>query len=124
MEWDVFKIDGTQVPWPPVKGSFNVSVTDVANASTSEAGTTIREVVRSGVHVVTASFSMPAPAMRTLAGMVLRDSMTVTVWTPDKGESSFACWLSSGFKPTLKNAAGPISGDQSTWTVGLEFTEF
>lgn len=120
-----FHIDGVQPPADPLAGSVMVKVMDVANSSTSEAGTTIRDVVRSGVHVITASFTLSAPDMRTLAGMVLKDSVTVSVWTPDTGEvTDLTCWLSSGFKPSLKSGVGGIDSATAFWTVDLEFTEF
>ena len=125
MEWDVFKINGVQVPLPPIKGSFSISKQAVANTATSEAGTTIRDVMRSGVHVIKASFSLTGPQMAVLSDMVEPDSVNVTVWSPDKNaEATFGCWLSSGFAPQLLRSIGPISGDRSTWRVDLEFTEF
>lgn len=118
-------IDGVSPPSAPDAGSVQVSVTDVANSSTSEAGTTIREVVRSGIHVVTASFSLTGPDMSVLAGMVLKDSLTLTLWIPDQGSvTDITCWLSSGFKPKLKSGVGGTDSTTSCWTVDLEFTEF
>lgn len=125
MDWDVFKIDGMQVPLPPVKGSFSISKQAVANTATSEAGTTIRDVRRSGVHVIKASFVLAGPQMAVLSDMVKPDSVNVTVWSPDKNaEDTFSCWLSSGFTPQLLQSIGPISSDKSTWQADLEFTEF
>lgn len=121
----VIKFDGNDPPDNPTQGSLKVQSVAVVNASTSEAGTTIRDIVRAKLHTVSCQFELSSPEIAVLAGMVIKDSVKVTVWLPDTGaEGTLTCYLSSDFKPVILAAAGDVGSDTALWQVDLELTEF
>lgn len=115
MSWQ-FLVDGYDLP-PFVDGSYKVTGIDVATVSQSEAGTDIRELVRSKKHIVSASFLLEDSDLMELMALVENATMRLTCFLPEHGESVIDCYLSSGFNPTMR--PGGI-----LWSVDLEWTEF
>ena len=122
---DQVLFDGVEPPLGPVFGSLSITTKQVVNSSVSEAGTTIRDVVRSGMHVVAMTFTMTSPDMSVLLGMVGKDRVDLTLWLPDLARTeTITCYPSTDFKAKLLIGWGTIHSDDALWTVDLEFTEF
>jgi hypothetical protein len=117
VEWQLL-IDGKEVPESPLNGSYSCSAADVANEQETEAGTTVREVVRARRHVISADFVLDENDMAKLGSMVANGSMDLACWIPEDGKvETLKCYLSSGFKPSLMEGG-------AFYKVSLEWTEF
>lgn len=113
------KFDGTNLPLP---NSYNVDLTDVEADSSgeTEAGTTQRDVVRTGVVTISVAFSVSAKWLSSLSGYAKKDKIAVTYFdTEDLQEKEIEMYI-TGFKSKLEKD----TSYKGLWTVSFTLKEF
>lgn len=111
--------DGETLPNPD---SYDVSMEDVEAESSgeTEAGTKQRDVVRSGVHTISVSFSVTAVWLKKLTAYKQKPKLNVRFFDPAVAELSAAEMYIEGFKVALKKD----TSYGGLWTVSFDLKEF
>ena len=97
------KINGTALPVQ--KDDYSVDYSDVVadSGGVTEAGTTIRDVIREGVPSISVTLPVSAAWLKRLRKMKKEPSLDVEWLDPDTGELSSGTMYMDGFKESLKH---------------------
>ena len=97
------KINGTALPVQ--KDDYSVDYSDVVadSGGVTEAGTTIRDVIREGVPPISVTLPVSAVWLKRLRKMKKEPSLDVEWLDPDTGELSSGTMYMDGFKVSLKH---------------------
>ena len=97
------KINGTALPVQ--KDDYSVDYSDVVadSGGVTEAGTTIRDVIREGVPSISVTLPVSAVWLKRLRKMKKEPSLDVEWLDPDTGELSSGTMYMDGFKVSLKH---------------------
>ena len=97
------KINGTALPVQ--KDDYSVDYSDVVadSGGVTEAGTTIRDVIREGVPSISVTLPVSAAWLKRLRKMKKEPSLDVEWLDPDTGELSSGTMYMDGFKVSLKH---------------------
>lgn len=113
------KIDGTEMPLPV---SYDLSLTDVEADSSgeTEAGTTQRDVVRSGVAKISVSFQVSPAWLKKLSLARAKSKVPVEFFNTETMLRETRQMYIDGFKASL---AHDTSG-KGLWKVSLDLNEY
>ncbi len=113
------KINGTALPVQ--KDDYSVDYTDVIadSGGVTEAGTTIRDVIREGIPSISVTIPVSLTWLKKLRKMKKLPSLTVEWMDPETGELSTGAMYMDGFKVSLEHdtSAG------SLWTVSFSLED-
>jgi len=117
--YNYLAFDGEPLPHPD---SYDVSMEDVEADSSgeTEAGTRQRDVVRSGVHTITVTFSVTAVWLKKLTAYKQKSKLMVRFFDPEVAELTEAEMYIEGFKVALKKD----TSYGGLWTVSFDLKEF
>ena len=113
------KINGKVIPVQ--KDDYSIDYTDVIadSGGVTEAGTTIRDVIREGVPSISVTLPVSASWLKTLRKLKKEPSLNVEWLDPDTGELSSGIMYMDGFKVSLKH---DTSGG-SLWNVSFSLED-
>lgn len=113
------KLDGTALPLPD---SYDLDLTDVEADSSgeTEAGTTQRDVVRTGVVTIGVSFSVSAAWLKRLTAYSKQAKITVEYFDTEDLELKKTEMYITGYKAKLYKD----TSYKSLWTVSFTLNEF
>lgn len=113
------KINGKVIPVQ--KDDYSIDYTDVVadSGGVTEAGTTIRDVIREGVPSISVTIPVSASWLKTLRKLKKEPSLNVEWLDPDTGELSSGIMYMDGFKVSLKH---DTSGG-SLWMVSFSLED-
>ncbi len=113
------KFDGRNLPLP---GSYDISLSDVEADSSgeTEAGTTQRDVVRSGVVEISVSFSVTPKWLSFFSAYAKKDKIAVSYFDPEMLESRDTEMYITGYKTKLEKD----TSYKGLWTVSFTLKEF
>ena len=106
----------------PLPDTYEVSLKSVEADTTgeTEAGTTQRDVVRSGVATISVSFSVSPKWLRQLTAYSKMDKLTVLYFDPETLEQKQAEMFIDGYQSKLKKD----TSYKGLWTVSFTLNEF
>ena len=113
------RIDGTEMPLPV---SYDVSLSDVEADSSgeTEAGTTQRDIVRSGVVKISVSFQVSPAWLKTLSVMRSAPKVTVDFFNTETMIRKSREMYIDGFKASLVHD----TGKKGLWKVSFDLNEY
>ncbi len=113
------KINGKVIPVQ--KDDYSIDYTDVIadSGGVTEAGTTIRDVIREGVPSISVQIPVSASWLKTLRKLKKEPSLNVEWLDPDTGELSSGIMYMDGFKVSLEH---DTSGG-SLWMVSFSLED-
>lgn len=113
------KFDGKSLPLP---GSYDVGLSDVEADSSgeTEAGTTQRDVVRSGVAEISVSFSVTPKWLSFFSVYAKKNKIAVSYFDPETLESRDTEMYITGYKTKLEKD----TSYKGLWTVSFTLKEF
>ena len=113
------KINGTALPVQ--KDNYSIDYSDVVadSGGVTEAGTTIRDVIREGIPSISVSLPVSASWLKKLRRMKKEPYLTVEWLDPDTGALSSGIMYMDGFKVSLEH---DTSGG-SLWTVSFSLED-
>lgn len=113
------KFDGRSLPLPD---SYDVGLSDVEADSSgeTEAGTTQRDVVRSGVAEISVSFSVTPKWLSFFSAYAKKDKIAVSYFDPETLELQETEMYIEGFKSKLEKD----TSYKGLWTVSFTLKEF
>lgn len=113
------RFDGTDLPLPD---SYEMELSDVEADSSgeTEAGTTQRDVVRSGVVTITVAFSVSSKWLKILSGYAKRDKIAVQYFDTEHLELRNTEMYVTGYKVKLEKD----TSYKGLWTVSFMLKEF
>ena len=113
------KINGKDIPVQ--KDDYSIDYTDVVadSGGITEAGTTIRDVIREGVPSISVTIPVSAAWLKTLRKLKKEPSLNVEWLDPETGELSSGIMYMDGFKVSLKH---DTSGG-SLWNVSFNLED-
>ena len=113
------KINGKVIPVQ--KDNYSIDYTDVIadSGGVTEAGTTIRDVIREGVPSISVQIPVSASWLKTLRKLKKEPSLNVEWLDPDTGELSSGIMYMDGFKVSLEH---DTSGG-SLWMVSFSLED-
>lgn len=113
------RINGTALPVQ--KDNYSVDYSDVIadSGGVTEAGTTIRDVIREGVPSISVTLPVSASWLKTLRKLKKEPSLNVEWLDPDTGELSSGIMYMDGFKVSLEH---DTSGG-SLWMVSFSLED-
>ena len=113
------KINGKVIPVQ--KDDYSIDYTDVIadSGGVTEAGTTIRDVIREGVPSISVTLPVSASWLKTLRKLKTEPSLNVEWLDPDTGELSSGIMYMDGFKVSLEH---DTSGG-SLWMVSFSLED-
>jgi len=113
------KINGKVIPVQ--KDDYSIDYTDVIadSGGVTEAGTTIRDVIREGVPSISVTLPVSASWLKTLRKLKKEPSLNVEWLDPDTGELSSGIMYMDGFKVSLEH---DTSGG-SLWMVSFSLED-
>jgi len=113
------KFDGKSLPLPD---SYNIGLSDVEAYSSgeTEAGTTQRDVVRSGVAEISVSFSVTPKWLSFFSAYAKKDKIAVSYFDPETLESRDTEMYITGYKTKLEKD----TSYKGLWTVSFTLKEF
>ena len=113
------KINGTALPVQ--KDDYSVDYSDVIadSGGVTEAGTTIRDVIREGVPSISVSLPVSASWLKRLRKFKKEPYLTVEWLDPETGDLSSGIMYMDGFKVSLEHDTS--SG--SLWTVSFSLED-
>ena len=113
------KINGKVIPVQ--KDDYSIDYTDVVadSGGVTEAGTTIRDVIREGVPSISVQIPVSASWLKTLRKLKKEPSLNVEWLDPDTGELSSGIMYMDGFKVSLEH---DTSGG-SLWMVSFSLED-
>lgn len=112
-------IDGTELPLPT---SYSLALSDVEADSSgeTEAGTTQRDLVRSGVARISVSFQVSPSWLKILSGFRAKPKLPVSFFNTETMVREARDMFMDGFKADLAHD----TGSKGLWTVSFELNEF
>lgn len=113
------KINGKVIPVQ--KDDYSIDYTDVVadSGGVTEAGTTIRDVIREGVPSISVQIPVSASWLKTLRKLKKEPSLNVEWLDPETGELSSGIMYMDGFKVSLEH---DTSGG-SLWMVSFSLED-
>ena len=113
------KINGKVIPVQ--KDDYSIDYTDVVadSGGMTEAGTTIRDVIREGVPSISVQLPVSASWLKTLRKLKKEPSLNVEWLDPETGELSSGIMYMDGFKVSLEH---DTSGG-SLWMVSFSLED-
>ncbi len=113
------KINGTALPVQ--KDDYTVSYSDVVadSGGVTEAGTTIRDVIREGIPSISVSIPVSLEWLKKLRKLKRQPSLNVEWLDPETGELSFGYMYMEDFKVSLEHDTS--SG--GLWTVSFSLED-
>lgn len=113
------KINGKDIPVQ--KDDYSIDYADVVadSGGVTEAGTTIRDVIREGVPSISVTLPVSASWLKTLRKLKKEPSLNVEWLDPETGELSSGIMYMDGFKVSLKH---DTSGG-SLWNVSFSLED-
>ena len=113
------KINGKVIPVQ--KDDYSIDYTDVVadSGGVTEAGTTIRDVIREGVPSISVQLPVSASWLKTLRKLKKEPSLNVEWLDPETGELSSGIMYMDGFKVSLEH---DTSGG-SLWMVSFSLED-
>lgn len=115
---DYLAFEGSTLPLPD---SYRYSLSDVEADSSgeTEAGTTQRDVVRSGIATVSVSFTVTGKWLKLLSAYAKKDQFMADFYDTERLRMRNAAVFISGFSSSLKKDT-PFGG---LWEVSFELNE-
>lgn len=113
------KFDAMNLPLPD---SYDVSLSDVEADSSgeTEAGTTQRDVVRSGIATISVSFSVSPKWLKILSSYAKKNKILVEYFDTDELQLKETEMYISGYKAKLEKD----TSYKGLWTVSFTLNEF
>ena len=113
------RIDGTEMPLPT---AYDLSLSDVEADSSgeTEAGTTQRDIVRSGVASISVSFQVSAGWLKKLTAYKQKKSIQVKFFDPGSLSVKETAMFVDGYKVDLEKD----TSYQGLWKVSFTLKEF
>ena len=111
--------DGEDIPFPT---SYSVDISDVESDAVgeTEAGTTQRDVIRSGVYTISVSFQVSAGWLKTLSAYKQKKSIQVKFFDPGSLSVKETAMFVDGYKVDLEKD----TSYQGLWKVSFTLKEF
>lgn len=113
------KINGTALPVQ--KDDYSVEYTDVVadSGGVTEAGTTIRDVIREGIPSISVTIPVSITWLKKLRKLKKLPSLSVEWLDPETGELSSGTMYMDGFKVSLEHD----TSTGSLWTVSFSLED-
>ena len=109
-------LNGTEIPL--TKGSYSEKRGYVDNRNITEAGHTVREVVRTGIVTLSVSMVCDSEEKQTLDGFADEASLTVVYWSEKTGTLQSMSGFMDGYSASLK-----VDSDERFYDVSFEIVE-
>ena len=113
------KINGKALPVQ--KDDYSIDYNDVIadSGGVTEAGTTIRDVIREGVPSISVTLPVSAAWLKKLRAMKKEPYLNVEWFDPDSGELASGIMYMDGFKVSLEHD----TGNGGLWTVSFSLED-